>query len=50
MVRQNVEKLDDGPFKCIFCGSKFAAATSILRFKWHLYGVKGRGVKICDSS
>ncbi|KAB5511878.1 hypothetical protein DKX38_028906 [Salix brachista] len=32
MVRQNVEKLDDGPFKCIFCGYKFAAATSVLTF------------------
>ncbi|PNS89989.2 hypothetical protein POPTR_019G020500v4 [Populus trichocarpa] len=54
MVRQNdpfwnhVEKLDAGSFKCTFCGCEFAAATSISRIKWHLSGVRGRGVKICE--
>ncbi|XP_034925314.1 probable disease resistance protein At4g27220 [Populus alba] len=54
MVRQidpfwnHVEKLDDGSFKCTFCGCEFAAATSISRIKWHLSGVRGRGVKICE--
>uniref|UniRef100_A0A6N2KBL4 C2H2-type domain-containing protein n=1 Tax=Salix viminalis TaxID=40686 RepID=A0A6N2KBL4_SALVM len=43
-----VEKLDDSPFKCKFCGYKFDAATFISRSKWHLSGVKGQGVKICD--
>ncbi|KAG5223935.1 disease resistance protein [Salix suchowensis] len=55
VARQNdpfwdyVEKLDDaGPFNCTFCGYKFSAATSVSRIKWHLSGVKGRGVKICE--
>jgi hypothetical protein len=54
MVRQidpfwnHVEKLDAGSFKCTFCGCEFAAATSISRMKWHLSGVKRRGVKICE--
>ena len=54
MVIQNdpfwdyVEKLDDDLFKCIFCAYKFVAATSVSRIKWHLSGLKGRGVKLCD--
>jgi len=43
-----VEKLDDGRFNCTFCGYKFAAATSVWRIKWHLSGVRGHGVAICD--
>jgi len=43
-----VEKLDDGPFNCTFCGYKFAAATSVSRIKLHLSQVRGRGVAICD--
>jgi len=43
-----VEKLDDGPFNCTFCGYKFAAATSVSRIKLHLSKVRGRGVAICD--
>ncbi|XP_061944553.1 probable disease resistance protein At4g27220 [Populus nigra] len=43
-----VEKLDDGRFNCTFCGYKFAAATSVSRIKWHLSGVRGHGVAICD--
>ena len=53
MARQNdpfwdyVEKLDDaGPFNCTFCGYKFSATTLVSRIKWHLSGVKGRGVKM----
>jgi len=44
-----VEKLDDGPFNCTFCGYKFAAdRTSVTMIKWHLSGVQGRVVAICD--
>jgi disease resistance protein RPS2 len=53
MARQNdrfwnfVEKLDDDRLNCVFCGCKFAAATSVLRIKWHLSGEKGHGIVIC---
>nr|XP_034907231.1 probable disease resistance protein At4g27220 [Populus alba] len=53
MARQNdpfwdfVGKLDDGRFKCTFCGYIYAPATSVTRIKWHLSGVQGRGVAIC---
>ncbi|XP_034927231.1 probable disease resistance protein At1g61300 [Populus alba] len=44
----HVEKTnDDGPFKCKFCKSTFAASTSISRFKYHLSGESGKGVGIC---
>eukprot|EP00258_Populus_trichocarpa_P031679 XP_024447698.1 probable disease resistance protein At4g27220 isoform X2 [Populus trichocarpa] len=53
MVRSNdpfwndVEDMNDGSMKCKFCGHPFAKDTSISRIKWHLSGVKSRGVKIC---
>uniref|UniRef100_A0A6N2M6W5 Uncharacterized protein n=1 Tax=Salix viminalis TaxID=40686 RepID=A0A6N2M6W5_SALVM len=42
-----VEKMDDGHMVCKFCGHGFAKDTSISRIKFHLAGVKGRGVRIC---
>jgi len=54
MVRSNdpfwndVEDMNNGGMKCKFCGHLFAENTSISRIKWHLSGVKGRGVKICE--
>jgi disease resistance protein RPS2 len=41
--------MDDGSVKCEFCGHPFAKDTSNFRIKWHLSGVKGRGVKICKN-
>uniref|UniRef100_A0A6N2KAJ8 BED-type domain-containing protein n=1 Tax=Salix viminalis TaxID=40686 RepID=A0A6N2KAJ8_SALVM len=41
------EKMDDGRMVCKFCGQVFAKDTSISRIKFHLAGVKGRGVRIC---
>jgi len=35
--------------KCKFCGHLFSQNTSISRIKWHLSGVKRRGVKICEN-
>jgi len=44
----DVEGIDNGGMKCKFCGHQFAKDTSITRIKWHLSGVKRRGVKICN--
>ncbi|KAG5224292.1 disease resistance protein [Salix suchowensis] len=44
----DVEDMNNGGMKCKFCGHLFAENTSISRIKWHLSGVKGRGVKICQ--
>ncbi|KAG5226477.1 disease resistance protein [Salix suchowensis] len=43
-----VEKMTDGFLNCVFCGSVFAGSTSISRIKYHLAGVKGGGVKLCE--
>jgi disease resistance protein RPS2 len=40
--------MDDGRMKCKLCRQLFAQGTSISRIKFHLSGVKGRGVKICE--
>jgi hypothetical protein len=44
----NVEDMNNGGMKCKFSGHLFSENTSIYRIKWHLSGVKGRGVKICE--
>ncbi|KAG5223821.1 disease resistance protein [Salix suchowensis] len=44
---EHVEKMDDGSMGCKFCGHPFSKGTSISRIKFHLAGVKGRGVRIC---
>ncbi|KAG5226489.1 disease resistance protein [Salix suchowensis] len=45
---RHVQKMVDGSLKCVFCGSVFAKSTSISRIKYHLAGVKGGGVKLCE--
>ena len=45
---EHVENMDAGNKTCKFCGHYFARGTSVTRFKTHLAGVRGRGVKICD--
>ena len=40
--------MNNGGMKCKFSGHLFSENTSIYRIKWHLSGVKGRGVKICE--
>uniref|UniRef100_A0A6N2LWM2 AAA+ ATPase domain-containing protein n=1 Tax=Salix viminalis TaxID=40686 RepID=A0A6N2LWM2_SALVM len=44
---KHAEKMDDGRMGCKFCGHLFAKDTAITRIKFHLAGVKGRGVRIC---
>nr|XP_034925317.1 uncharacterized protein LOC118056972 [Populus alba]XP_034925318.1 uncharacterized protein LOC118056972 [Populus alba] len=44
----DVEVMNDGSMKSKFCGHLFSQRTSISRIKWHLSGVRGRGVKICE--
>ena len=44
----DVEDMNNGGMKCKFCGHLFAQNTAITRIRWHLSGVRGRGVKICE--
>ncbi|XP_061943841.1 uncharacterized protein LOC133668116 [Populus nigra] len=44
----DVEDMNNGGMKCRFCGHLFSRKTSISRIKWHLSGLKKRGVKICE--
>ncbi|KAJ9160128.1 hypothetical protein P3X46_025559 [Hevea brasiliensis] len=34
--------------KCKFCGNVFKGSPSISRFKYHLAGIPGQGIQICD--
>nr|XP_034925326.1 probable disease resistance protein At4g27220 [Populus alba] len=45
----DVEDMNNDRMKCRFCGHLFSRKTSISRIKWHLSGLKRRGVKICEN-
>lgn len=45
----DVEVMNDGSMICKFCGHLFSQKTSITRIKWHLSGVRVRGVQICEN-